>query len=784
MSIENYFRMPNCSCKFKHFPARDHRDESISDRIVYLELCQYYDRFKMSFDEYQSSNWVPDKEEFPINFGVHYLCHKQNRATFECLLAFRSYYPEVPIILVSDNGNNFRKMAEYFGCHYIHEAEQTGNGITNVLRNNDSINLWLYRIKRTCNILQNVDYILYMEDDVVTRSKITKNPNADIAGPSNPDDFWWSPQIIQYLKDRNPNIEINGLNGCGGTIFGRKAFLECFDNMPNYRELSKLDNRLGWASDVIITFLFLYNNKVSRRWLDQSEESRGKIFGSTAFDHQNKFYYNKKWNDHYLGNIELDDEQNFIFTACSDNIFKYQFIPFYASLKENTTFNGSLIVIDYGLSNNNLQILINNGIRVIPSIGKYEIVSDRFLSMNRYIQLLCDTNKIFAHFDCDIWFDKDINQIFDISRESANALCTKDVWHCGFLHDCVAKEEHKEYNRNVLFGIERKCGKVLQAGFICGNQHFWREYSEYLGKLLTGYLKDVYGADELALNLMFYYWDHICVLPIGYNALPQWGIKDVGGELVATDFHTDLHWSGKNHRESVLAVHFSSAVRGKEEYRHIDFKTRHKDLYDKYVEKLYKSERFEKSEIVERFGFRYSFPTMLNLLNVEKLCEIGVCHGGNLFNMANSDVGEIWGVDIWKVTQNKSQNDVGLTQAEYNEIYDKVSKIAKEKGINIIRDFSSNACKQFPDSYFDFVYIDADHSYEGCLQDIQNWLTKNKNGGILAGDDYVDAVSPVGTKFGVIEAVNEFVAAINNYNLIHTRGKDNKGSSPQWFLLK
>lgn len=36
----------------------------------------------------------------------------------------------------------------------------------------------------------------------------------------------------------------------------------------------------------------------------------------------------------------------------------------------------------------------------------------------------------------------------------------------------------------------------------------------------------------------------------------------------------------------------------------------------------------------------------------------------------------------------------------------------------------------------DFVFIDADHSYEGCSQDIELWTPKLKPGGLLCGHDY------------------------------------------------
>lgn len=49
---------------------------------------------------------------------------------------------------------------------------------------------------------------------------------------------------------------------------------------------------------------------------------------------------------------------------------------------------------------------------------------------------------------------------------------------------------------------------------------------------------------------------------------------------------------------------------------------------------------------------------------------------------------------------------------------------------------SEEAARKFPAHYFDFVFIDADHSYEGCKRDIGLWLPKVKKEGWIGGHDY------------------------------------------------
>lgn len=64
---------------------------------------------------------------------------------------------------------------------------------------------------------------------------------------------------------------------------------------------------------------------------------------------------------------------------------------------------------------------------------------------------------------------------------------------------------------------------------------------------------------------------------------------------------------------------------------------------------------------------------------------------------------------------------------------------------------SIEVSKKFIDGYFDYIYIDGDHSYEGVKKDIEAWYSKVKKNGILAGHDYIDF------KTGLRKAVDEFV---------------------------
>jgi hypothetical protein len=88
-------------------------------------------------------------------------------------------------------------------------------------------------------------------------------------------------------------------------------------------------------------------------------------------------------------------------------------------------------------------------------------------------------------------------------------------------------------------------------------------------------------------------------------------------------------------------------------------------------------------------------------------------------------------------------------------------KIAKERlakyNTTIIRKFSIEASKDIPNNSLDFVYIDGNHSFQDCVNDLCEWSKKVRVGGIISGHDYKDF--PNGNYIHVVEAVHGFVSS-------------------------
>lgn len=116
-----------------------------------------------------------------------------------------------------------------------------------------------------------------------------------------------------------------------------------------------------------------------------------------------------------------------------------------------------------------------------------------------------------------------------------------------------------------------------------------------------------------------------------------------------------------------------------------------------------------------------------------------------------------------------------LTQEQQDGFYELTKKVTEFAGerANIIRKDSVKAAKKFEDESLDFVFIDADHSYEGCKKDLEAWWPKVKKGGLFSGHDYENTDY---TKFGVKKAVDEFA---DKYGL-----QVELGDNFTWFIHK
>ncbi len=120
-------------------------------------------------------------------------------------------------------------------------------------------------------------------------------------------------------------------------------------------------------------------------------------------------------------------------------------------------------------------------------------------------------------------------------------------------------------------------------------------------------------------------------------------------------------------------------------------------------------------------------------------------------------------IDPWTFQDDEeySLDDSNVPQAKadqhYQRVCDRFAPQIEAEVIKVHRDYSQDAVEQFPDDYFDWIYIDANHTYEACLSDLRLYGPKVKSTGFICGHDFANHSGALQMKFGVVEAVNQFV---------------------------
>ena len=116
------------------------------------------------------------------------------------------------------------------------------------------------------------------------------------------------------------------------------------------------------------------------------------------------------------------------------------------------------------------------------------------------------------------------------------------------------------------------------------------------------------------------------------------------------------------------------------------------------------------------------------------------------------------------ITGSGDQDGNNFEYVDLEQSYNQLRKyFEKNPNIKILKNDTVSGLAQFPDESFDMIYIDADHSYEGCKRDLEASYKKLKKGGYLMGHDYEMNMKKAKTtySFGVKKAVDEFC---KNYN--------------------
>lgn len=171
--------------------------------------------------------------------------------------------------------------------------------------------------------------------------------------------------------------------------------------------------------------------------------------------------------------------------------------------------------------------------------------------------------------------------------------------------------------------------------------------------------------------------------------------------------------------------------------------------------------------------------------DVKTYLEIGVREGDTFDSRVPFVSEKAVAIDCWDLFETDSQNDMGRSrkqaQLQYNRLRD---KYRENDAVDVIRNFSNDMAffnTLFEDGYFDMIFIDGDHSYEGVKEDLNNWWSKCNT--LFCGHDYM--LTPTtwnGVVCGVKQAVDEFI--VEREEEIKMFRVFEKSANPTWFIWK
>jgi hypothetical protein len=151
--------------------------------------------------------------------------------------------------------------------------------------------------------------------------------------------------------------------------------------------------------------------------------------------------------------------------------------------------------------------------------------------------------------------------------------------------------------------------------------------------------------------------------------------------------------------------------------------------------------------------------------------EVGVWKGETTFFLLDHAPNlTLHAVDLWERQPGHECYDVpsvtrgGHTEKiAFDELYYNFLKKASLPEYNdrlfVHKDWSHKAAVTIPDGSLDFVFLDADHSYEAVKRDIEVWKPKVMPGGFLMGHDtHMD-----GVRRAVMECLTDYEVSFDTF---------------------
>jgi hypothetical protein len=165
------------------------------------------------------------------------------------------------------------------------------------------------------------------------------------------------------------------------------------------------------------------------------------------------------------------------------------------------------------------------------------------------------------------------------------------------------------------------------------------------------------------------------------------------------------------------------------------------------------------------------YEVLKNLPTGGTAVEVGVAYGDFSIHILNTLKPDLFiAIDSFVITAGKEpwgRHTLQELQCSHQEYYTRLFSEQIQRGKMVVKKgLSWDMLEQLPDNSIDYIYVDADHSYESVSKEIAILKLKVKPQAIVHFNDYTYFDQNALMPYGVPKAVNEFMLQ-ENYELLY-----------------
>ena len=162
-------------------------------------------------------------------FGVFYQVYDNKKAARFVLENFREHFPENPVILISDGGEDFSDVASEYNCNFHMRENIFGNvenGYDRHCYDSKRTIEWWSRQKLVSDVCQQ-DYTMIVEDDVLFQRSFDIEAPFQLRGVKACNRI--TTPILREISKCGYVGDYYGM--CGGSIYNAKTLIEIYDDV-------------------------------------------------------------------------------------------------------------------------------------------------------------------------------------------------------------------------------------------------------------------------------------------------------------------------------------------------------------------------------------------------------------------------------------------------------------------------------------------------------------------------------------------------------------------------